>query len=78
MPSGYKVKINGTDVDLDSIFATRTLSPTANVGYKVNGTDLSDRFEPLTTSNGQVTFDVNYKSSGVDLRYIFASIYLNT
>lgn len=71
MPSGYTVKINGVDVDLDDIFAARTNSPTANVNYKVNDVDLSDRFEPITTANQQIAANTNFKSGGIDFRDIF-------
>jgi|688.fasta_scaffold193479_2 hypothetical protein len=74
MPTGYTVKINGVDVDLDTIFAPKLpdTSPAPDVEFKSSNTDLSAIFEPITTANQQINFDVNYKKSGTDLRYIFA------
>ncbi len=74
MPSGYKVRINNVDTDLDDIFAARSSSPTANVNFNAQGSDLANRFEPITTANQEIAFDVNYKKNGTDLRYIFADI----
>ena len=78
MPTGYTVKINGSDVDLDTIFAAKSpdTSPAANVNFTSNGSDLSSLFEPITTANQEINFDVNYKKNGTDLRYIFANINL--
>ena len=43
MPSGYKVYIGGSYVDLDTVFAPRVTAATADVGFKSGGVDLSDR-----------------------------------
>ena len=69
MATGYTVKINGVDVDLDTIFAPKLpgSSAAANVNFKSNNTDLSALFEPITTANQEINFDVNYKKNGTDL-----------
>jgi len=76
MATGYTVKINGSDVDLDTIFAPKLPDSVAaaNVNFKSNNTDLSALFEPITTANQEINFNVNYSRNGTDLRYIFADI----
>jgi hypothetical protein len=74
MASDYKVSL----VDLDDIFKPRSTAARANVGFKVLGADLADRYE-ASAGNGspdvdQIDYNTNYKSSGTDLRYYFKAI----
>lgn len=74
MPSGYTAISASIVVDLDDIFAPKLpdTSPAPAVNFKTGGSDLSGRFQPITTANQQIAFDVNHKSNGTDFRYIFA------
>lgn len=76
MPSGYTVKINGSDVDLDSIFAPLlpATTPTGPVSFKVDGSDLCNRYEPITTGGQQIASNTNFKRNGTDFRDIFCDI----
>jgi hypothetical protein len=76
MPSGYTVKINGSDVDLDSIFAPLLPDtiPAAAVNFKVDGSDLSNRYHPITTANQKIENNTNFKRNGTDFRDIFCDI----
>jgi hypothetical protein len=62
------IKVNG--VDLDDIFVPLESSATSDVEYKVNGVDISQRYEP-STGGDQLSFNTNLKHANVDLRYIF-------
>jgi hypothetical protein len=75
MPSGYTTISASVVVDLDDIFASLSPSTTpANpVNFKSGGSDLSNRFEPITTGGQQIQFNVNYSKNNTDLRYIFAN-----
>lgn len=74
MASGFKV--HGDDLDI--IFAARTSAKRADVGYKVGGTDISNRYEASAGDGSpdadQIDFDTHYKYSGTDLRYYFKNI----
>lgn len=74
MPSGYTTISASIVVDLDDIFAplSPSTTPVDPVNFKSGGSDLSNRFEPITTGGQQIQFDVKYSKSNTDLRYIFA------
>lgn len=76
MPSGYTVKINGSDVDLDSIFAPLlpATTPANPVYFKVANSDLRDRYEPITTANQKIGYNTNFSRNGTDFRDIFCDI----
>lgn len=70
MPSNYRVTVP-TLADLDNIFLPRTTAARANVSYKVEGIDISDRYQP-----GKTTTPTGYKvlvgSDYLDLSEFFA------
>ena len=77
--SGY-ITSDGSynNTDLDSIFKARTSAASEDVGYSLNGTDLSQRFEPL---NGRGKAEpVGYKPNtsnypdATDLSDVFLNI----
>lgn len=74
MPSGYTTISASVVVDLDDIFAplSPSTTPADPVNFKSGGSDLSNRFEPITTGGQQIQFNVNYSKNNTDLRYIFA------
>jgi hypothetical protein len=67
MPSGYKI---ASGVDLDTVFRVRLGVKRADVGYKVAGVDLSERYEKRG-GTGMVAV-TGYKVEGVDLNELFA------
>ncbi len=58
--------------DLASRFATRSSAKRADVGYKINGVDVSNYWEK-TSGGDQINYDTGFKSGGVDFRYLFRS-----
>lgn len=65
-------KSNG--VDFDNIFEPRGTTPKADdVGYSINGTDISDRYYPLS-DGGSSPGITGYSTDGVDLNQIFAAL----
>jgi hypothetical protein len=66
MASDYTV--NG--VDLDTIFKARSSTKRADIGIKVGGVDMSNRYEP-TNGSDQITTNTDIKINNTDLRYIF-------
>lgn len=68
MASGYSV--SGTD--LDDLFEFRSTAKIADVGYAVNGVDISNRYEKL--ASGSSTTPTGYKTNGNDLNTLFAGI----
>ena len=66
MASDYTV--NG--VDLDTIFKARSSTKRADIGIKVSGVDISNRYEP-TNGSDQITTNTDIKINNTDLRYIF-------
>ncbi len=74
MPSGYTTISASVVVDLDDIFAplSPSTTPADPVNFKSGGSDLSDRYEPITTGGQFIQFNVNYSRTNTDLRYIFA------
>lgn len=66
MPSKYTV--NG--VDLDTIFKARSSVKRADIGIKVGGVDISNRYEP-TNGSDQITTNTDIKTNNTDLRYVF-------
>lgn len=74
MPSGYTAISASVVVDLDDIFAplSPSTTPADPVNFNSGGSDLSDRYEPITTGGQAIEFNVNYSKSNTDLRYIFA------
>jgi hypothetical protein len=67
--SGFTVSGRG---DLDSLFMARVNAKRADVGYKVAGVDISNRYEPI--GNGTPIAATGYKSGGVDLASLFRNI----
>lgn len=65
--------ITVNNVDLDSIFKARQTAKRADVGFIVNGVDISNRYEAANDPEKQITFDTNFKSESTDLRYLFMS-----
>lgn len=61
---------NGTD--LDSIFETRTTAKIADVNIQVAGTDISNRYENITSGSAAST--TNILTGGNDLNTKFAAI----
>jgi hypothetical protein len=59
--------------DLSAIFKSNfSGNHTTDVNYKVNGTDLSQFFEPATTENSKISFNTGYSCSAYgDLRNAF-------
>lgn len=68
MPSNIKV----SSTDLDDLFEARTTAKIADVGYKVAGVDISNRYEKL--ASGSATTTTNYKTAGADLNTLFAGL----
>lgn len=75
MPSGYKVDVGGTLVDLDNVFVTRLAPKAGNVNFKSSGVDLSSRYEPITVTGQRWDNNTNYNSGNTDLADIFAVSY---
>lgn len=66
MPSDYT--ING--VDLDTLFKARSSTKRADIGIRVGGVDISNRYEP-TNGSDQITTNTDIKINNTDLRYVF-------
>lgn len=72
----------GTDLDLIfkgiSGYETGVMSPTSATDYKVNGGDISGRYAPVNglgpAYNDKISYNVNYKVAGTDLRQFFRDI----
>jgi hypothetical protein len=62
-------KVNG--VLLNTILKARTSAPIANTGYKVNGVDLAQYYERL--SSGSAPAVTGYKVNGADLNTLFCA-----
>ncbi len=70
-------KFRSSGVDLDSIFAPRGVNTArANVGYRVGGVDLAQRFKASTGGDNPPS-NTGYRSGGTDLRFLFRSISFN-
>lgn len=67
MASGYEV--NG--VDFDDIFEPRTTTKRANVGFQINGSDISNLYEK--SSSGTPASNIGYQVSGSDIGPLFAA-----
>ena len=66
--------LNVNGVDLDTIFAAiGGTSKGADVGIKVGGSDISNRY-CASTGGDQIGYNTNYLSNGTDLRYKFRDI----
>lgn len=82
MPTGFRTYLNGVTVagvtytgftDLESIFEPRgTATPAANTGHRAAGTDLAQRFYPLSAGGTQFAQNTGFRKAGADLRTIFA------
>jgi hypothetical protein len=71
MPSGYTTVSASVDIDLDDVFVVRTSTAIGPVGMLSAGSDLANRYEPLTEAWERVPFDTEFKSGGVDLADLF-------
>jgi hypothetical protein len=72
MASGYTaISASAARVDLDVLFKQRTSAAIADTGFKVNGTDISDRYEPSVAEEDRISFNVYYKKGGVDISTLF-------
>lgn len=69
MASGFAVA--GTD--FDSIFNPRVTAKRADVGYKVGGVDISNRYE-TSIGGDQRASPTGYKVSGADLQTLFQKL----
>ena len=74
MASGYTVDVDGTPVDLDSIFRPKSAATekAGNVNYKVSNIDISNRYEKITVEGQQWDRNTNFLAYGGDLASIFA------
>lgn len=74
MPSGFKTYSASIQVDLDDILKPIGVStPRNNVGFKVGGTDISQRYKAYTTDPSKLPFNTFFKSGSVDLGQLFMS-----
>lgn len=69
MATGYTVSGRG---DLDALFLARVSAKRADVGLRVAGVDLSNRFEPIGA--GTPIAATGFRSGGTDLASLFRSI----
>jgi len=65
---------NSNGVNLDTLFKARVNTKRADVGFKVNGIDISNRYEKTQVPEDRILFNTNIQSGGVDLKTYFASI----
>ena len=70
MASGYTVSGRG---DLDALFMARQNTPRANVGLRVGGVDLANRYEPIGSASPIAA--TNFRSGGTDLANLFRDIH---
>lgn len=66
--------------DLDDVFKLRITSKAPDVGYSINGVDISNRYEKTANDWDQINYDTNIKTPSQifsgryrDLRYVFQS-----
>jgi len=62
---------NTNDIDLDAIYLPRVSTKAADVSYLVNGTDISNNYEPYVAGSTKAP-SVFYNKTAVDLSDIFA------
>ena len=63
--------VNGSD--LSAVFASRTSAKRADVGYAINGTDVSNYWEK-SGGGDQINYNTGFAiSDGTDFRYLFRS-----
>lgn len=73
MATGYTCISSSVRVDIDTLFAPRVSAKRADVGYKVNGSDISNLFE--TSAGGDtIAFNTGFKTGGVDIGTLFAAL----
>jgi len=68
MPS---TNFNTNNIDLDTIYLPRVSTKAADVSYLVNGTDISNNYEPYVAGSTKAP-SVLYNKTAVDLSNIFA------
>jgi hypothetical protein len=59
--------------DLDNIFKPRSSAKIANVNIRVQGVDISNRYERSQNTSDRITFNTNIRIGNSDLRTLFAS-----
>ena len=66
--------------DLDNVFKLRITSKAPDVGYSINGVDISNRYEKTANDWDQINYNTNIKTPSQffsgryrDLRYLFQS-----
>lgn len=67
MASGYQ----SNTVDFDDLFEARITPKIANLGYHVNGSDITNRYE--TAASGTAAGNVGYQVNGTDIGTRFAA-----
>lgn len=70
MATGYTCLSASVKVDIDTLFLSRTSTKRANVGFKSNGSDISNLFEP-STGGDTIPFNTGFKSSNSDISTLF-------
>ena len=72
MASGFKTYSASIQVDLDDVLKPiGVATPRNNVGFKVGGTDISQRYKAYTTEPSKLPFNTFFKSGSVDLGQLF-------
>lgn len=66
--------INTGTADLDDVFKARLSAKRDDVGISVNGTDISNRYEKLTSPSHAIPTDTKLFSGTTDLRWLFMDI----
>lgn len=67
--SEYFVK----NLDLDLVFKPRITTKRGDVGYSINGVDISNKYEKTANYFDQLNYNTNIRVSFYDLRYLFQS-----
>jgi hypothetical protein len=70
MATGYTCISASVRVDIDTLFAARTTTKRADVGYKVAGSDISNLFEQ-SSGGDLIGFDTGFKTGGTDIATLF-------
>jgi hypothetical protein len=73
MATGYTCISSSVRVDIDTLFAPLTGTKRADIGYKVNGSDISNLFEP-SEGGDTIAFNTGFKYSGTDIATLFKAL----